>query len=82
MNPFMFSSFQPMLLSKAKEPFDDDRYIFEMKFDGMRAVIFATPESVRIQNRYAIYIYIYIYTISTLKCCLGITNHEFPLKKG
>ena len=53
MNPFMFSSFQPMLLSKAKEPFDDDRYIFEMKFDGMRAVIFATPESVRIQNRYA-----------------------------
>ena len=52
MNLFLHSSFQPMLLSEVKEPFDDENYFFEMKFDGMRAVVFASPKSVRIQNRH------------------------------
>ena len=43
--------FGPMLLEEIKEPFDSDDYIFEIKFDGFRALIFASPKEVKIQSR-------------------------------
>lgn len=43
--------FGPMLLSQIKEPFDDDNYIFELKFDGIRALIHASPKNILIFTR-------------------------------
>ena len=42
----------PMLLKEQYEPFDSKDYIYELKFDGNRAVIFASPNKVVIQNRH------------------------------
>lgn len=42
----------PMLLKEQYEPFDSKDYIYELKFDGNRAVIFASPNEVIIQNRH------------------------------
>lgn len=44
-------NWQPMLLKEIKKPFNDSNYIYELKFDGFRAIIFANPKYVRIQNR-------------------------------
>ncbi len=44
--------FGPMLLDEKKEPFNSEDYLFELKFDGIRALIFATPSKVIIQNRH------------------------------
>lgn len=43
--------FGPMLLEEIDKPFDSDDYIFEIKFDGFRAIIFASPREVKIQSR-------------------------------
>ena len=45
-------SFKPMLLSEKKEPFDSKEYFYELKFDGMRALLFVTPHSFKIFNRH------------------------------
>ncbi len=45
-------TFGPMLLSEIKEPFNSKDYIFEMKFDGLRALIFASPKKFVIYNRH------------------------------
>ncbi len=41
----------PMLLSERNLPFDDDMYLFEMKYDGIRAIIHVSPTSFRIDSR-------------------------------
>lgn len=41
----------PMLLNEVKEPFDDDNYIYELKFDGIRCVAYVEPKSVTLQNK-------------------------------
>lgn len=41
----------PMLLKEIDKPFNSDEYIFELKFDGIRAVIFANKNEVKIQSR-------------------------------
>lgn len=41
----------PMLLKQISEPFDSDKHFFEIKFDGIRAIIFASPKEVKIQSR-------------------------------
>lgn len=41
----------PMLLKEIDEPFDSEDYIFELKFDGFRAIVFATNKEVYIQSR-------------------------------
>ncbi len=47
-----FDSFvEPMLLSEQEEAFDDESYIFELKFDGIRATLHASPKGVRIFTR-------------------------------
>lgn len=45
-------NFGPMLLDEQKKPFNSKDYMFELKFDGIRALVFATPKSVIIQNRH------------------------------
>jgi len=44
-------NFSPMLLGEVFYPFDSEDYIFEVKFDGIRAVVFASPEGVQIISR-------------------------------
>lgn len=44
-------NFKPMLLEEIDKPFDSDDYLFEIKFDGFRAIIFASPHEVKIQSR-------------------------------
>lgn len=47
-----FGSFiAPMLLSEQPTPFDDDEYLFELKFDGIRATLHASPQGVKIYTR-------------------------------
>jgi len=40
-----------MLLEEIDKPFDSDKYIFEIKFDGIRAIIFVSNENLTIQSR-------------------------------
>lgn len=42
---------KPMLLEEQPDPFDNENYIFEIKFDGVRALIFAEPDKVLIKSR-------------------------------
>lgn len=44
-------NFLPMLLKEIDEPFDSEDYIFELKFDGIRALIFVNEKSIYIQSR-------------------------------
>lgn len=47
-----FSEFvPPMLLSERESPFDDGDYIFELKFDGIRAMLHASPREVKVYSR-------------------------------
>ncbi len=43
--------FSPMLLGEVFEPFDSNEYIFEVKFDGARSIVFASPEEIKIISR-------------------------------
>ena len=42
---------KPMLLSEINKPFDDKDYLFEIKFDGIRAIIYASPNEIIIKNK-------------------------------
>lgn len=44
-------NWRPMLLKEIKKPFDHSDYIYELKFDGIRAIIFANPNSINIMSR-------------------------------
>ena len=44
-------TFGPMLLSETKEAFDRKDYLYEIKFDGMRALLFVSPKSIKILSR-------------------------------
>lgn len=44
--------YTPMLLTKAEEPFDDTRYIFEPKIDGHRLILSRQNGSVRLYTRH------------------------------
>lgn len=41
----------PMLLGKKEKAFNDDNYLFELKFDGTRALIYIDKDYVLIKNR-------------------------------
>lgn len=45
------SPFRPMLSGEADEPFDDPEYIFEIKWDGYRALAFKDKSRVNIYSR-------------------------------
>lgn len=44
-------NWKPMLLQERQKPFNSALYVFELKFDGIRAILFASPKEIRIQSR-------------------------------
>ncbi len=42
---------KPMLLIEAEDSFNDPNYLFELKFDGTRTIIFAEPNKIVIKNK-------------------------------
>lgn len=52
MNIWKDKSWHPMLLKEIKKPFNSKEYIFELKFDGQRALVFASPKNVIIKSRH------------------------------
>lgn len=44
-------NFSPMLLTEIEEPFNSKDYIYEVKFDGIRALLFVSPNEFKIQSR-------------------------------
>jgi len=51
MNIWKDHNWSPMLLKEIDKPFDSKDYIFEVKFDGIRAIIFVNKNYVKIQSR-------------------------------
>lgn len=51
MSVFKDKDIKPMLLHEENKPFDDENYLFEMKFDGIRALIYVSPKEIVIKNR-------------------------------
>ncbi len=43
--------FKPMLLTETNKTFDDEEYLYELKFDGIRATIHVSPNTFIIYNR-------------------------------
>ncbi len=50
-NIYKNRDYKPMLLKEISKPFDSKDYFFEIKFDGIRALVFASPKHVSIQTR-------------------------------
>lgn len=46
-----YRDFTPMLLGEVFECFDSEDYIFEVKFDGIRALIFVSSDHIKIMSR-------------------------------
>jgi len=46
-----FLKLKPMLLKETKKPFNDKDYIYEIKFDGIRCLIFINNKEIIIQSR-------------------------------
>lgn len=44
-------SWTPMLLGETLKPFDSPDYLFELKFDGSRTIIFVNPKTIKVYNR-------------------------------
>lgn len=40
-----------MLIADKKEPFNDDEYIYEVKFDGIRVLLYSDGKSIEIRNK-------------------------------
>lgn len=51
MSIFDDKNIKPMLLHEENKPFNDEDYLFEMKFDGIRALIYVSPKEIVIKNR-------------------------------
>lgn len=47
---------KPMLLNEVDNPFDNDNYLFEIKFDGIRAIIYVSSNEIIIKNKRGIII--------------------------
>ena len=39
------------MLAQSGEPFDSDKHLFEIKWDGTRCIAFIEPDRLRMQNR-------------------------------
>ncbi len=51
MNLYDDKKLLPMLLHEINKPFNDDNFIFELKYDGTRTLIFVEPNKILIKNR-------------------------------
>ena len=47
-------AFVSPMLARASEPFDSDHYLFEVKWDGIRALVFRDRGGYRIRNRHGV----------------------------
>ena len=45
-------NFEPMLLKEINKPFDSPDYLYELKYDGIRALIFVGPNTFIIKSRH------------------------------
>ena len=43
--------FQPLPLTRRPQPFSDPAYLYEIKYDGFRALAYADPSGVRLVSR-------------------------------
>ena len=48
---FNDSNLKPMLLKEIDKPFNDNNYLYEIKFDGIRAIIHVSKNSIKIISR-------------------------------
>lgn len=46
-----FLKLSPMLLKEINKPFNDDNYLYELKFDGVRALIYINKNEIIIKSR-------------------------------
>lgn len=51
MKDLFFQDFSPMLLSEAFKPFTSESYLYELKYDGIRALLFVSSKSFKIMSR-------------------------------
>lgn len=51
MDLFDEKNIKPMLLTEIDKPFNDSNYIFEIKFDGIRTIIYTSPNEIIIKNK-------------------------------
>lgn len=51
MDIFETKNIKPMLLSEVREPFDSVNYIFELKLDGIRCIMYLYENGVEIRNK-------------------------------
>ena len=51
MKDLFFKSFSPMLLSEISKPFTSKDYLYELKYDGIRALLFVSTDSFKIMSR-------------------------------
>ena len=51
MNLFQEKNIKPMLLEEQKEPFNSEKHYFEIKYDGIRALIYVSPKEFTIKSR-------------------------------
>lgn len=52
MNLWTCRSWMPMLLKEVEKAFDDSNYLYEIKYDGIRVIIFVSPSEIMIKSRY------------------------------
>lgn len=51
MDIFYEKNIKPMLLTEKDKPFNNKEYIFEIKFDGIRAIIYVSSNEIVIKNK-------------------------------
>ena len=51
MDLFDTKNIKPMLLSEIHEPFDSPDYIFELKLDGIRCIVYNDENNIEIRNK-------------------------------
>lgn len=51
MDGFDQRSFSPMLIKKEQEPFDSRDYVYELKMDGIRCLMYVAADIMEIRNK-------------------------------
>lgn len=51
MNIWKNRDWKPMLLNKLSKPFNNDNFLYEIKFDGIRAILFVSSKEIHIMSR-------------------------------
>lgn len=56
MDIFKAKNIKPMLLSETHEPFDSEDYIYELKLDGIRSILYIDKTGLEIRNKRNVYL--------------------------